>query len=281
MAIPILKNWKNYFTNRDEGLGSSYERIVLNQKLESICHHFKVETILEAPCFGFTGLSGINSAHLARKGCKVSLLDDNKERISMIIDLWEELKIPLEITFSPKFNKIPFEDKSFDFSWNFSALWFVEDLEIFLEELTRATSKVILLCVPNRTGLGYTIQKKIGKEDLKTYLREKNIYPKNIKKIMMNLDWLLIDNKYIDCPPWPDIGMPKEKFLKIFGLSELAGKQRKEPLSIMDYYSGKTPDFPDKMMKYYWFEKNIPAFIKMFWAHHKYFLFIPKGKNEK
>jgi len=51
MAIPILKNWKNYFDDENEGLGSSYERVVLNRKLQTICKHFAVKNVLEIPSF--------------------------------------------------------------------------------------------------------------------------------------------------------------------------------------------------------------------------------------
>ncbi|MBT4332585.1 MAG: hypothetical protein HOD64_04840, partial [Candidatus Cloacimonetes bacterium] len=91
MAIPILKNWKRYFTNTDEGLGSSYERIILNNKLNQICKHFDISTVLEAPSFGFTGLSGINSVNLAKDGKQLTLLDNDESRITLIKKIWDDL----------------------------------------------------------------------------------------------------------------------------------------------------------------------------------------------
>jgi len=276
MAIPILKNWERYFINNDEGLGSSYERIVLNEKLDTICKHFNISTVLEAPSFGFTGLSGINSMNLTKANKSVTLVDDDEKRIKMIGKTWNEMALPVKIEYSEKFKKLPFVDDSFNLSWNFSALWFVDDLSVFIKELTRVTSRVILLCVPNRTGLGYISQKILGYEELKKDLKEENILPKNLKKEMKKNNWMLMDSNYIDCPPWPDIGMPKEKFLKIFGLQWLIKEKEQKPLTIMDYYLGKDPEFANTMMTHYWFEKKAPKIIKAFWAHHKYFLFIPK-----
>ncbi len=276
MAIPILNNWKNYFTNFDEGLGSSYERVILNKKLESICKHFRIKSILEAPAFGFTGISGINSMDLARKGHSISLIDHDKERIELINKIWEKMNLDINTHFSQDYRKLPFPDKNFDLSWNFSALWFVKELPVFLKELTRITSKAIFLCVPNRSGIGYLSQKILGKKELQKLLIERNIIPKNFKNMMKDLGWMLIDKNYIDCPPWPDIGMPKDKFLKIFKLDWLLKNKTHEPVSIIDYYSGKNENFEEQMLSYSWFEKNIPDFIKYFWAHHRYFLFIPK-----
>lgn len=279
MAIPIIKDWKIYFTQPDEGLGSSYERIVLNNKLTQICKHFGVDKVLETPSFGFTGLSGINSMQLGLDGKDVTIMDHDGERLSMVKKVWQDMKLPLHTEISEGYSQLPFEDDSFDFSWNFSALWFTEDLNKFLTELTRVTSKAILLCVPNRSGIGYLSQKYLGKDDLKKYLKEEHILPKNIKYEMKNLNWTLIDSKFIDCPPWPDIGMPKEKFLKIFGLQWLLKEEKnKEPLTILDYYSGKNREFADQMMEQFWLEKILPEFLKRFWAHHRYFLFIPNKR---
>lgn len=279
MAIPILKNWENYFSNYDEGLGSSYERIVLNKKLDLLCKHFEVKSVLEAPSFGFTGLSGINSMGLAKSGKKITLLDNDENRIKLIKNLWLDMNLPLSIDFTKDFGYLSFADNSFDLSWNFSALWFVDDMPKFISELTRVTSKVILLCVPNRTGLGYLSQKIMGAKDLKEHLNEKNIFPNKIKAEMKKNNWVMIDNNYIDCPPWPDIGMPKEKFLQILGLGWLVKEKEAEPISIIEHYKNNDHDFEEKMMKHYWFERIAPKFIKFFWAHHRYFLFIPEKRG--
>jgi len=194
----------------------------------------------------------------------------------LISDFWKSMKLDVKIDCLPAYGKLPFEDDKFDLSWNFSALWFVDDLIKFLSELSRVTSKVMMLTVPNRSGMGYLSQKFFGKSKLKTHLKEENIIPRNFLPIMKQLNWKLIDSDFIDCPPWPDIGMPKEKFLKIFGLHKLIKSTPKHPISITEFYSGNEPDFEDKMMSYYWFEKNIPDIVKYFWAHHKYFIFVNK-----
>jgi len=274
MAIPILKAWENYFIDRDEGLGSSYERVILNNKLEQICKEFQINNLLEAPGFGFTGLSGINSLYLALKGKKITLADNDEKRINLIKSVWHEAGKEAGFYLAKHFSPLPFPDKTFDMSWNFSALWFVENLPEFLKELTRVTKKTILLCVPNISAIGYASQKYFGREDLKKYLKEENIFPESIKKAMADSGWKLKDSNYIDCPPWPDIGMAKKKFLSIFYLGWLV-KEQKNTLSIMDYYTGKDPGFYDKMMKYYFFEKKAPSFIKKLWAHHRYFLYVP------
>lgn len=275
MAIPIISYWQKYFDNPDEGLGSSYERIILNMKLMEMIDWYNVQSILEAPAFGFTGVSGINSMGLAKNGKDITLIDNDLNRLKQIEYIWQEMNLPLETVYSSDFTKINLPDNSHDMSWNFSALWFTVDLSLFLAELVRITRKIILLCVPNRTGLGYISQKLFSPKDSFAGVMESNIHPSNFLRIMAELGWHLRDSGYLDCPPWPDIGMPKEELLARFGLKFMLKKKKSAPLSILNYYRGKDVDFKNRMLKYYGFEKSLPVILKRFWAHHRYFMFLP------
>lgn len=278
MAIPILHFWKNYFSNPDEGLGSSYERIIIHNKILNICQKLGVSSLLEAPSFGFTGTSGINSLGFAKNDIDVSLVDDNPERIELIKKVWQQSNAELNAQYVKNFEELPFEDNSFDISWNFSALWFVNDLHKFLAELARVSKKAVILAVPNRTGIGYLNQKYTGKNDLAKYLTEDFIKEQNFIPIMKNLGFDLVEWNYFDCPPWPDIGMHKERFLKKMGLGFLVKKQKKpqKPLTVLDYWQNKDLNFANNMLKFYWLEKFAPKLFKKFWAHHKYYLFVKK-----
>ena len=126
MAVPIINDWVKYFTNPDEGLGSSYERIVLNQLLDFVCQTYNIQSALETPCFGFTGISGINLLNLAKQGIKVSLEDHDNERLEKIRELWQELRLHTDIKYNPDYVKLNYPDNQFDLGFNFSALWFTQ-----------------------------------------------------------------------------------------------------------------------------------------------------------
>ncbi len=272
MAIPIINNWINFFEDYDEGLGSSYERIVLNNFLLDVCSKYKINSILEAPCFGFTGVSGINSLILARNGKTVTLLDNSEDRIALMKRVWSEIQQTIAISYSPDFKEIPYSENSFDLSWNFSALWFVSDINTFLSELTRVTSKVIVLTVPNRSGLGYVWQNLSENLEANNFNTE-YIKPQVFIPILKNLGWNLIADNYIDSPPWPDIGMKKEALLRKFGI-KVKEKPKSSAYSIVEAYKNNYEQFSMQMMKYYSFEKHLPEFLKKGWAHHHYYLFI-------
>lgn len=290
MAIPIIYNWQKHFEDYDEGLGSSYERVVLNNLLDRIVKKYYIKTVLEAPCFGFTGITGINSMNLAKNGLDITLMDSKGVRIRMIEEVWNRVGLSASLIHSADFNELPFPDNSFDLSWNFSAVWFVKDPDRFLKELVRVTKTAVLIIVPNTFGLGYILQKISSKrknlctEDIDHYNPEW-IKRKVIVRKMIELGWKLKEHNLIDCPPWPDIGMKKEDFLRMLGLGLLLDNDRlfhkktgKEDVTrkraIIEYYAENDKEFPDRMMKYYWFERIAPYFIKLFWAHHHYYLLI-------
>ena len=284
MAIPIIHDWKKYFTNPDEGLGSSYERIVINNVIRSLVERYGVETILETPSFGFTGMSGINLMNEALAGRKITLEDNDRERLDLIADLWTETGLSLNAVMNPDYRKLEYVDRAFDMAFNFSALWFVSDLKEFLSELTRVTDKVIMLSVPNRSGIGFKLQMKDYDPGKYPELHPQFIDTRSIEFIMGKLGWIKEQSGYFNCPPWPDIGMSKEDFLaKTIGLKRDLTEQNKparadsakKALTILDHYKGKEPDFPQRMQKFYFLERLAPVWFKRVWAHHYYTIFVP------
>lgn len=284
MAIPIINDWQKYFEHPDEGLGSSYERIILNGLLSEVIREYEIKSILETPSFGFTGLSGINLVQAAQDGVKVSLEDDQEQRLEQIRALWDDLGLPLKSRLNPGFGHLDYPDRSIDMAFNFSALWFVDDLALFLKELARVSSKLIFLSVPNRSGIGYKGQLKGYTKDKYPQLKPAHIDPASIIHLMKKEGWTLLRKGYFDCPLWPDIGMSKEEFLmkhcmicKVLGKCKVPIKKAgKAPLCIMDYYKGNDPDFPQRMLKFSALERFAPDSFKQYWAHHYYLIFSPR-----
>jgi SAM-dependent methyltransferase len=282
-ALPILDIWKDYFTiDRNEGLGSSYERIMLNRKLSQLHQRYGFTTLLEAPSFGFTGLSGINSLGVAQQhGVHATVADTVQERLELIQGLWQEANTPMTPAYIESYSRLPFEKKSFDCSWNFASLWFAEDPDRLLQELARVTRRVIILSVPNQHGLGYRLRKYIAKDTFGELLNESAIVPKRIISQMRDCCWMLVERDYIDVPPFPDIAMKKEDFAKLLHMEWLlrlfAKRQDGTPAyyTIMDYYTGQDPEFAAEMLKHAWVERYAPRFVKYFWGHHIYLVFEP------
>jgi len=277
MAIPIINTWQNYYPEAHEGMGSSYERIVLNLLLSSLHTKYGFANVLESPCFGFTGITGINLVQLAKAGCKVHLEDSDPLRIELIQNSWQDLGLPVSIKLNRDFTQLDYKDHSFDFAFNFSAMWFVKDLSSFISELCRVTRGPILICVPNQEGLGFRGQLQGYSPQEYPQLRPSHIDPHSIIYLMQKQGRTLQSRNYIDCPPWPDIGMNKEDYIKkILPAVAFTPRTRTKPAqSIMPYYRGEDPTFANRMLRLYPFEKLLPHGLKRFWAHHRYMLFVP------
>jgi hypothetical protein len=276
--LHILNNWKGYFSRRSEGVGTTYERFILHRYFRKIDDAFNVNSVLEAPSFGMTGVSGINSMWWAKQGVQVTVLDDERERVRLINDVWREVSLKPEVLLVKEdYAILDFPDKSFDLGWNFASLWFVKRPEAFLRELTRVSRKAVFICVPNRASIFNRF--RLNSDNNNGHLFMENINPRKIKALMSVMKWDLREEGFLDCPPWPDIAMNKEELLKNIGMKAMASRMESDKdnyLCILDYFSGKKPEMEKEILKHAYLE-DIPEILKRFWAHHRYFIFTPQG----
>ncbi len=105
--------WRSYFDDFNEGLGTNYERFILHGHFEKIKRRYSVQSVLEAPSFGMTGISGINSMWWAMQGVPVTVMDDNQERLDLITRVWKDVSLKVELVFRKDFNSLPFADGRF------------------------------------------------------------------------------------------------------------------------------------------------------------------------
>ena len=279
-VLSILDTWPEYYEHMDEGIGTTYERFILHNYFENIKIAFDVNSILETPSFGMTGVSGINSLWWSQQGITPTVIDNHQERIKKSEKVWAAIPLPVNFKYVDDLNLIPFEKDSFDMSWNFAALWFVRDLEAYIKNLSTVTKKVIFICVPNANGIGFILRTKFNNEQIPDFFID-NILPKNFLPLFRQNGWNLQNAGYLDIPPWPDIAMKKENMLKKAGLGFLVKEQDGsdkttfEKKCIVDYFNGTKPELEQDIMKYNFLEKS-PFPIKQIWGHHRWFIFKNK-----
>jgi hypothetical protein len=268
----IETGWEQYFSDAHEGLGTTYERFVLHRHFERLRADFAVSRVLEAPSFGMTGVSGINSLWWAANGAATTVLDDHPQRVNLIRRVWRELALPVHCLAVRDFGALPLRERSFDMSWNFAALGFLAYPEACLAELARVTRRVIFICVPNDRSIGYAVRAFSGGT-----AATRTAGPRRIESALQSLGWHVVERGYLDVPPWPDIAMKKEDLLKKIGLGVFVPQPDRPPgkrLCILDYFSGRDPAMESSIMRYALLERA-PALIKMLWAHHRYMVFAP------
>ena len=76
-------------------------------------------------------------------------------------------------------------------------------------------------------------------------------------------------------PPFPDIAMKKEDFLRRLGLNWLAKQlesDTREKPSILDFFMHRSPTLEQDVMKFGFLEQS-PKWFKRRWGHHRFLLF--------
>jgi SAM-dependent methyltransferase len=274
MTEPV---WKKNLTDWNEGLGVVYERFILNDYLDQVVDHHHVKTVLEAPLYGMAGVSGINSVRLAERGCDVTLVDGNTERLEGVEKIWQRLNLPATFIHHQDFSQLPFDDNSFDLAWEWAGLWYLPNAAALLKELVRVSRKLVFVAMPNNIQVGYLMRKYVIDRDFFPTIDEKWVQMKRIKKTLQAEGVTFIDEGVLDVPPWPDTVMPAAEVLKRLGIKskKLDAQFTGEgwTWSTMAYYLGEEPDLRERVMKYAWLDHApLPWQLKTIWAHHRYVL---------
>jgi hypothetical protein len=282
MVLPMSETntWRKYLTDYNEGLGLVYERFVLNDFLEKLRQKHSIHSVLEAPLYGMAGVSGINDVVFAQKGVDVTLLDDNAERLRGVERIWrEDLRLPVNLVYNPpdRWGGLPFASRSFDLTWCWAALWYIQDPAGLLAELARTSRKLVFVAMPNNLQVGYWMRKLVIDREFFHHHDETWTDIGRIRRTLEANGVEIIDQGVLDVPPWPDTVMPANEVLKRLGIRS---RQLEEQFtgdgwrwSTMAYYLGQEPDLYERVMKYAWFDRApLPWQVKAVWAHHRYLL---------
>lgn len=272
--------WERYLTDYNEGLGLVYERFVLNDFLDDLRRRFGIRSVLEAPLYGMAGVSGINDVVFARQGVDVTMVDDNQTRLKGVQRIWDEdLRLPVNlVSIEPdQWGALPFADNSFDFTWEWAGLWYINNPAGLLRELVRTSRDLVFVAMPNNIQVGYWMRKLVIDREFFVQHDEGWTDIGRIRRILEQAGVEIIDQGVLDVPPWPDTVMPANEVLKRLGIRS---QQLEEQFtgdgwqwSTMAYYLGDEPDLYDRVMKYAWLDQAaLPWQVKSIWAHHRYLL---------
>lgn len=279
-TAPAQEPWRRYLTDYNEGLGLVYERFVLNDFLTDLADRYHVGNVLEAPLYGMAGVSGINTYALAQRGVRITAVDDQPERLAGVRRIWQEdLKLPINLVeVAPdEWGSLPFPDRSFDLTWQWAGLWYIDDPAGLLAELARTSRKLVLVAMPNNLQVGYWMRKLIIDRDFFRTHDERWTDMGRIRAILESAGVKIIQEGVLDVPPWPDTVMPANEVLKRLGIRSRRLEEQFTgdgwQWSTMAYYMDEEPDLYERVMRYAWLDRApLPWQIKAIWAHHRYLL---------
>jgi len=272
--------WQKYLTDYNEGLGLVYERFVLNDFLNELRLRHNIQSVLEAPLYGMAGVSGINDVIFAQQGVDVTMVDDNQTRLDGVRRIWAaDLQLPVNLVYNPpeRWHTLPFADKSFDLTWEWAGLWYIDDPAGLLRELVRTSRNLVFVAMPNNLQVGYWMRKLLIDREFFQQHDERWTDIGRIRAILEHAGVEIIAQGVLDTPPWPDTVMPANEVLKRLGIRSKSLEQQFTGegwhWSTMAYYLGQEPDLYERVIKYAWLDHApLPWQVKAIWAHHRYLL---------
>jgi len=84
----------------DEGIGTVYERVVIDDYFRDLQQRLNIRTILENPADGVTGVPGMNSLEFARNGATVALSNPSNKMLDGARAVWVKQGLVERATFT-------------------------------------------------------------------------------------------------------------------------------------------------------------------------------------
>lgn len=278
-------DWRSYFADPDEGLGTVYERFALHDVLESAIRQTGARSVLHAPLFGMMGIPGIDAVFLARQGVRVGLVDFVPERMDAVVGVWKELGLEPETHLVPSADPATWPEhlsSSYDLVFSFAALWWFEDPWAALAAQARWADKALLVCVPNR-NVFMRARGLLWQKGLFDRINADALDRRQLAAASERIGLRPIDTGLFDIPPFPDTCVPIAKVLRAVMGKGKGGKQTEAGelpegawvWSVLPYLRGQQPDLEDRVRRLDVLERKMPAAVQPAWAHHRYTLFVP------
>jgi len=256
----------------DEGIGTKYERLVMEDWFEELSKERHIESVLEYPCDGITGLLGVNSLIFVRDGKKVTLCNPFPEMLEATRMIWSKLGFnEVDIVPLDGDGNLPFPDNTFDLVWNFCMMERYKDPNELVREMGRVSRGYVLLMTQNWNNWGTNLHKAYHsyKKELWDHGYKPYMLFDGIRKAVKSADLEIVEEGGIDIPPIIDtwntpIRGVLQSFLKVFG--------KKWEYKHQEVDNSAQKKGSRTIYFFYGMEKRLPVFFKKYQAHHIYIL---------
>jgi hypothetical protein len=265
----FVENNLRYMAPRrgDEGLGTKYERIMVDGLLGRIAGQYGIKSALESPADGITGIPGANSlalaGHLSRP---MNLTNPSLLLLQEAGATWKGKGLGDQVRIiQSRVAALPFADGSHELSWSFCMLEKMNDPVAYLKELSRVSSKIVLMVTINNNNLGNALHRRYhairktpwdhGRIDMTRTFGMINAFAQAGLEIL--------ETGAVDVPPSMDTqDMPLKD--DIAAVVRLFGRKWEWGLH------NKAENKSDLLGCFCWLEANLPLWFKRLNAHHIY-----------
>ena len=279
-ASAVGFDWRGYFADPDEGLGTVYERFGLDKILDEALHRTGSTSVLHAPAFGMMGIPGLDAALLARRGVRVGLADTDAERLESVVGLWERLGLGVEPHLLPPDPEAWPADLGarYDLVFSFAALWWFADPWRVVRAQAGWADKALVTSVPNK-NVFMRMRAALWHRRLFDELNEDALDTEKLRAMAPSLGMHVVESGLFDLPPFPDTSVPLAKVLRALRgrAPHVAQEHTTEKAtdgawawSILPYLEGYADDLPERIQRIGAFERHFPRVVAPAWAHHRY-----------
>jgi hypothetical protein len=265
---------------RDTGLGTTYERIAVARLLEGLADRHGIETVLEGPTDGITGIRGLNSIPLAQRGARVELVLASEDEAALALHAWDVLGLADRVTVrsSPGF-RLDAEPRSFDLVWNFNSLPQADDPERLVREMCDASARLVLVFVSNTWNYGFPVHRlhhRVAGEPW-SHGDIRMMDTGKIARLVAAQGFKVVEHLLVDTPWWPDIDSPIEEVAATF--IPFLGRLRSGSARL-ERYTWTADDLPyfddarrsavaSELERHFAIENARWFPLKVFFAHHR------------
>ena len=263
----VEKNLVNYRDIKsNEGFGTQYERMMVNDLLRRTCLKYGLRSVLESPADGITGIPGANSLCLAGHTNKpVTLTNPSALLLERAGDTWKQMGLAdkMESSQSPV-AKLIYPDGSYALAWSFCMLEQMKDPESYLREISRVSEKAVMMI---------TVNDNSGVRLHRLWHKFKNIPWDHGNEALMTQSGIaaafnraglkVMETGGVDAPPTLDTS----DMSLTADLRRIAGLFGKK----WDWKLKGEEQGPGSMLRFFsWLEHNLPMWFKIKHAHHIY-----------
>ncbi|MAG52814.1 MAG: hypothetical protein CMH62_02530 [Nanoarchaeota archaeon] len=253
----------------DEGMGTVYERIMINKYFRKLMKRYDIESVFEGPSDGITGVRGVNSLIFAKHGKNVTYYTPSKVEEENAKKNWDKVGNGVEVDIKQgQPLKFPFEDNTFDFVWNFCIAEHFSDPIALVKEMKRVSKKYVLIMNQNKYNIGtypHVLYHRFMKQEW-DHGDLKWMSFSGLNKMMKRNGLKIVEKGVIDVPIWPDTwDTPVRGFFKK-GMGSVGGE--------WNWTFDKSFKEDHDLIKFSSIVEKLPIgrFLKLPLAHHLYVL---------
>jgi SAM-dependent methyltransferase len=260
----------------DEGIGTVYERRLIDAYLLRLMRQYGLQSILETPADGVTGVPGINSLEFARHGARVVLANPVPAMLEKAAMVWNKQGLRDQAEFHhAEADSLPFQDNEFDLVWNFCMFERFDPPDVVLAEMARVAKGYVMIMNQNYRNWGTPVHKLYHKwADLEW---DHGYVPlmsqEAIIAAMKRTGLEVLEVGCIDTPPWMDTwDMPLRGALKgVLGRLGMTWEWKSNQKPLEENKASGTGQ--EQMLKLFtWVEHNLPDWFARSQTHHYYVL---------